>query len=87
MNNFKFNAKLLIPVLILALLLSGCGASYKAASAPEAEEAGYGNAKYEMATDQTAFSYGSSTEDTATEELTAPAGAPRGSQVFPKIPK
>ncbi len=88
MNNFKFNAKLLVPVLILALLLSGCGASYKAASAPKAEEAGYGgNAKYEMATDQTAFSYGSSTEDTAAEELAAPAGAPRGESSLPQNAK
>lgn len=87
MNNFKFNAKLLVPVLILALLLSGCGASYKAASAPEVEEAGYGNAKYEMATDQTSFSYGSSTEDTATEELAAPAGAPRGESSLPQNAK
>ena len=87
MNNFKFNAKLLVPALILALLLSGCGASYKAASAPEVEEAGYGNAKYEMATDQTSFSYGSSTEDTAAEELAAPAGAPRGESSLPQNAK
>ena len=83
MNKFKFNAKLIAPVLILALLLSGCGSSYKSAQAPGSEE-GSQSAKYEMAYDQQAsLNY-------AGGEAPAPEAAPtsaRGNSALPQNTK
>ncbi len=84
MNKFKFNVKLLVTVLILALLLSGCGSSYKAAQAPGLTEEGkYEYAKSDMAADQASLNY-------AGGEAPAPEAAPtsaRGESALPQNTK